>query len=167
MKIFDVILPERAEQELRVVQSASPELTVPEKQRLLTGRNGLLYLPTHGKYGGIIPKVAQKVGVSRQHVHTTLFPDDPNKLFGPGLTARLIWTETAETVFRNPLYMSLKTAFQSLMAERQVVIKVHRPILNFFIKRAGELGIHVSVQTVSGRNFATYWIRDSDIEWES
>ena len=160
MKILDIIDPERVKAELRVVNASHPELTVAEKQRLLLARNGIIYLPSYGKHGRIMPQVADKIGVSRQYVHSTLFPDDPSRLFGTGLSSMLVWTETANLVFSNPLYPQLKEVFETLLEKRELVVKVRRPMLEFITKRAAELGVKVNAVNKSGKNFATYWLRE-------
>jgi len=160
MKLFDVKLDAvRARRE--AFEASRPDHRIPADTRryLLEGRNGLLYLPSHGPHGGLLMRVAQATGVSRQHVQKTLFPTDPSDLFGSGVTSNHIWAETASQVYNHRLYPQLKMAFDALEADGKVILRASAPIANFFLNRSVKIGLQAVVVEMEPTSPITYDIR--------
>ena len=164
MKLFDT-RTDRDRTRLEWQEAVRPDHPIPVDTRryLLEGRNGLIYLPSHGKYGGIISRISKEIGVSRQYTQTILFPDNVGDLFGNGVTSRFIWAETAKAVYGHHLYDKMRMAFETLERGDTLILRAAAPLITFFLKRAGNIGLPAIVTDREDTTPITYEIRLSSV----
>jgi len=158
MNLIEALSATRLELERPFIPICAPGLTQEEKADLYEARSCMGYLPKQGKHGGLIAKVARECDCSRHYAHMTLFPEDPTRLFGNCEKQRLIWLTMAKLVRTNPLLESMRKAFGSLEANGEVSLKVKVSYFKFFVQRAEERGIRVSVAEELNTSPRTYKI---------
>lgn len=157
MRLLNMTREER-EKEILQLSRSDNGLNPQERRYLYDAREGLKYLPRFGPYGGIMSKIARKLSCSRAYVQSTLFPNNPENLFGNSPMQRQIWGELAREVYDHPLYESLREAFERLRRDREVRIKMPSNIYNFFINRCPDLGLRIHSTEKLGGAPITYLI---------
>ncbi|WAC19025.1 hypothetical protein OVA24_17485 [Luteolibacter sp. SL250] len=158
MNLIEALSDSRLESERPSIQSCAEKRSPEEKADLYEARRCMLYLPQQGTHGGLSAKIARECDCSRHYAHITLFPEDPRKLFGNCDKQRLIWHTMAKLVRANPLLEPMREAFVSLETNGEVVLKTKVSHFKFFVNRAEERGIRVSVVEELNTSPRTYKI---------
>jgi len=158
MNLIEALSDTRIELERPFIPSCAPGLSKEEKADLYEARRSMLYLPRQGKHGGIMEKIAAECDCSRHYAHITLLPEDPRKLFGNCDKQRLIWHTMAKLVRANPLLPLMREAFISLETNGEVILKAKVNHFKFFVNRAEERNIRVSVVEELNTSPRTYKI---------
>jgi hypothetical protein len=158
MNLFNALSESRLEYERPFVLACAQERPLEERTALFEARSSMLLLPQQGPYGGLLEKIAKECQCKKQYVSMTLFPSNPTKLFGSSPKQKEIWDTMSKMVRENPLLEPMKEAFYSLETNGEVTLKLKVNLFRFFMKRAENRGIRVSVAEELNTSPRTYKI---------